>query len=117
MCEGDFTPIPADRNEHHDVIFPEAPALPSAPSFGQITHPPVQPLSQKYSCSLQNQITSPPIVIPHLPEGRIAIVADVGCGMGREPRTQDRLQTCRRHRTGKYLATQSAARKSAGVMV
>jgi hypothetical protein len=48
---------------------------------GQITDTPVQPFLQKYSCSLQTQITSASIVIPHPQEGRFAIVTDVGYGM------------------------------------
>ena len=48
---------------------------------GQITEPPVQPRSQKYSGSLQTQITSTSVAIPSSQEGRIAIVTDVGRGM------------------------------------
>jgi hypothetical protein len=29
MCEGDFTPIPDDRNEDQDVVVAEAAATPS----------------------------------------------------------------------------------------
>src|SRR5437588_812811 len=43
--------------------------------------PRVQPLSQKYSCSLLTQITSISAAIPSHTEGRIAIVTDVGSGM------------------------------------
>jgi hypothetical protein len=48
---------------------------------GLASHSPVQPLSQKYSCSLQTQITSISAAIPSRTEGRIAIVTDVGHGM------------------------------------
>jgi hypothetical protein len=48
---------------------------------GQITDPPVQPHSQKYSGSLLTQITSTSTAIPPSQEGRIAIVTDVGRGM------------------------------------
>jgi hypothetical protein len=48
---------------------------------GQITGPPVQPFSQKYSGFLFTQITSTSTAIPHPQEGRIAIVTDVGRGM------------------------------------
>jgi hypothetical protein len=41
----------------------------------------VQPLLQKYSCSLLTQITFISTAIPSPKEGRIAIVTDVGHGM------------------------------------
>jgi hypothetical protein len=50
-------------------------------ALGQITESPVQPFSQKYSGSLQTQITCISIAIPAHTEGRFAIVTDVGCGM------------------------------------
>jgi hypothetical protein len=84
MCEGDFTPIPADRNEDHDVMFVEVVAVPSAPMLpddGQITDPPVQPCVKKYFDSLLTQITHISLAIPAHTEGRFAIVTDVGCGM------------------------------------
>jgi hypothetical protein len=40
--------------------------------------PPVQSSSQKYFCSLLTQITSTSTAVPPSPEGRIAIVTDVG---------------------------------------
>jgi hypothetical protein len=54
--------------------------MPDLPD-GLFCESPVQPLSQKYSCSLSTQITSTSIAIPYPPEGRIAIVTDVGRGM------------------------------------
>jgi hypothetical protein len=48
---------------------------------GQITDTPVQPPPQKYSGSLQRQITCIFLVIPAHTEGRFAIVTDVGQGM------------------------------------
>jgi hypothetical protein len=47
---------------------------------GQISGSPVQPHFQKYSGSLQTQITSTSIAIPAHTEGRFAIVTDVGQG-------------------------------------
>jgi hypothetical protein len=57
MCEGDFTPIPADRNEGHDVMFVEVVAAPSAPMLpvGQIAESHVQPCVKKYFDSLLSQ--------------------------------------------------------------
>jgi hypothetical protein len=83
MCEGDFTPIPADRNEGHDVMFVEVVAAPSAPMLpvGQIAESYVQPCVKKYFDSLLSQITSTSIAVPAHTEGRFAIVTDVGCGM------------------------------------
>jgi len=56
---------------------------------------PVQPLSQKYSCSLPTQITFISAAIPSRTEGRIAIVTDVGHGM-RWTRQRRARNRCRR---------------------
>jgi hypothetical protein len=48
---------------------------------GQITDRAVQPSLQKYSGSLQTQITCLSFAIPAHTEGRFAIVTDVGQGM------------------------------------
>src|SRR5260370_26637789 len=69
---------------HLDVAHrPQFPGLNRAPDlpdrlFGDFH---VQPLSQKYSCSLLTQITSISAAIPRSKEGRIAIVTDVRHGM------------------------------------
>ncbi|MDR3483933.1 MAG: hypothetical protein P4M05_03375, partial [Bradyrhizobium sp.] len=53
------------------------PVLQTVLPDGQIAQLSVQSLPQKYSGSLQTQITSTSIVIPAHTEGRFAIVTDV----------------------------------------
>jgi hypothetical protein len=94
MCEGDFTPIPAEGNEHHDVMFAEDVAARTCFAQlivpdGQITDPPVQPFIRKYSGSLFTQITSTSLPIPRSHEGRFAIVTDVGAGCGGRGMSKD----------------------------
>ena len=101
MCEGDFTPIPADRNEDRDVMFVEVVAAPSAPMLpdGQIGELHVQPPSQKYSGVLFNPNHFYIHLIPPSQEGRFAIVTDVeaGCG-GRRRRVDEGAVAGRRSR-------------------